>query len=113
MLFDEKEMLDICKKYGIDVVEKKGYPLCNGQEMDESFSVRDIMNDTYHASINKKTIYSEIMEVRISIDFEKKDYTNFSLNSMDNPYFMKINKGEYDKSVKPLILDNNNISIAA
>ena len=31
MLFNEEEMLKVCRKYGIDVVEKDGYPLYDKQ----------------------------------------------------------------------------------
>lgn len=44
-MFDEKQMLEICKKYGIETVEKKGYPLFQGKEMDENFSIAEIMRE--------------------------------------------------------------------
>lgn len=45
MLFDEKQVIEICNKYGIETVEKKGYPLYQGKEMDESFSIAEIMRE--------------------------------------------------------------------
>ena len=45
MLYDEEEVLRICKKYGIETVEKEGYPLYQGIEMDENFSIAEIMNE--------------------------------------------------------------------
>lgn len=45
MLYDEKEVVEICKKYGIETVEKEGYPLYQGKEMDENFSIADIMRE--------------------------------------------------------------------
>lgn len=45
MLFDEKQVLEICKKYGIETVRKKGYPLYQGKEMDESFSIAESMRE--------------------------------------------------------------------
>lgn len=113
MLFNEKEMLDICKKYGIDVVEKKGYPLFNGKEMDENFSMCEIMNNACCEAVNKKIIYSETLEIQVSIDFEGNDYTNCSLNSLDKPYFIKTDNSEQNRGVKSLMVNNNNISIAA
>lgn len=45
MLYDEAEVLEICNKYGIETVEKKGYPLHQDKEMDENFSIADIMRE--------------------------------------------------------------------
>lgn len=45
MLFDEKQVLEICKKYGIETVRKKGYPIYQGKEMDERFSIAEIMRE--------------------------------------------------------------------
>lgn len=44
MLYDEKQMLEICKKYGIETVEKEGYPLYQGKEMDGNFSYSEMMH---------------------------------------------------------------------
>lgn len=44
MLYDEKLVLEICKKYGIETVKKKGYPLYRGEEMTpDNFSIGEIM----------------------------------------------------------------------
>lgn len=45
MLYNEKEVVEICNKYGIETVEKKGYPLYQGKEMDENFSIVDIIRE--------------------------------------------------------------------
>lgn len=42
-MYDEKEMLRICKKYNIDVVKKDGLPLYMGEEMNEDFSFANLM----------------------------------------------------------------------
>lgn len=44
-MYDEKEVVEICKKYGIEIVEKEGYPLYQGIEMDENFSIAEIMRE--------------------------------------------------------------------
>ena len=44
-MYDEKQMLEICKKYGIETVKKEGYPLYMGKEMDENFSIAEIMRE--------------------------------------------------------------------
>lgn len=45
MLYDEKQVIEICNKYGIETVKKKGYPLYQGKEMDENFSISEIMHE--------------------------------------------------------------------
>ena len=114
MLFNEKEMLNICKKYGIDVVEKEGYPLYDGDEMDESFSMDDIMNDTYNITMSTKIIYSNTIELELPITFENSDFTNFFLNAVDKPSFISMDIGEYYYIKAPSSISNNsNVSIAA
>ena len=44
MLYDEKEVVQICKKYGIETVKKNGAPLYMGKEMDENFSFSEMMH---------------------------------------------------------------------
>lgn len=44
-MFDEKEVVEICKKYGIETVRKEGYPLYQGKEMDKNFSIAEIMRE--------------------------------------------------------------------
>lgn len=112
-MFSEKEMLKVCRKYGIDVVEKDGYPLYNGQEMDESFSISDIMNDSCNIGINEQVIFSEALEINVDIDFESNDYVNCSLDDLDKLYFIEADNDERYKGIRSLVLDSNNISIAA
>ena len=45
VLYNEKEVVEICNKYGIETVENKEYPLYQGKEMDEKFSIVDIMHE--------------------------------------------------------------------
>lgn len=45
MVCNEEEVLRICKKYGIETVEKEGYPIYRDKEMDENFSISDIMHE--------------------------------------------------------------------
>ena len=72
MLFDEKEMLEICNKYGIEVVESNGYPLDNGIEMNpETFSFKELMNE--HKRIQYKTsiVVTESIKTHVSIEKTK------------------------------------------
>lgn len=113
MYFDENEMLEICKKYGIDVIEKEGYPLCNGRELNDSFSIRDIMNDICNIAVNMKTIYTETLDLKVSIGHEDNGYTNCSLNNLEKTCYIKRDNDGHCDSEKSLILNDNNISIAA
>ena len=112
MLFNEKEMLKVCRKYGIDVVEKDGYPLYDEQEIDENFSICDIMNDSCNVGINEKIIYSEVLEINIGIDFESNDYANCSSDGLDKLCIIETENNERYEGIGSLML-NNNISIAA
>lgn len=56
MLYNEDEVKRICAKYGIETVEKEGYPVYMGEEMDENFSFAEMM--------------------RQSVDFEKAKSAN-------------------------------------
>lgn len=53
MLFNEQEIIEICNKYGIEVVKKSGFPLYMGEEMDENFSVEEMMKDSCEFHIDK------------------------------------------------------------
>ena len=58
MLYDEEEILRICKKYGIKTVKKNGMPLYKGKEMDENFSIAEIMHEPV---VIKDGIWDEIL----------------------------------------------------
>ena len=113
MLFDENEMLEVCKKHGIDIVEKDGYPLYNGDEMNADFSIYDIMHDTCNIAVSEKTIYSGMMQLDMSVNFEVDEYINYSLNYLNELCFVNVNKDERCRKVESSIPDNNMISISA
>lgn len=46
MLYNEDEVKRTCKKYGIETVEKEGYPIYMGKEMDENFSFSEMMRQS-------------------------------------------------------------------
>lgn len=58
MLYDEKELMEVCKKYGIKTVKKKGMPLYKGKEMDENFSIAEIMHESIPIKVS---IWDEIL----------------------------------------------------
>lgn len=45
-MYDKKEVIEICNKYGIETVETEGYPIYMGKEMDEKFSIAEIMRES-------------------------------------------------------------------
>lgn len=113
MIFNEKEMIEVCQKYGIDIIEKEGYPLYDGNEMNETFSMEDIMHDTYTISIDEKTIYSKTLELKVSVIFERNDLINCYTNDADKPHFINLDNDEHYKNVRSSMTSNNNISLAA
>ena len=46
MLYNEEEVVRICKKHGIKMVEKEGCPLFTGEEMDENFPISQIFDES-------------------------------------------------------------------
>lgn len=59
MLYNEEEVLRICKKYGIKAVKKSGYPIYEGKEMDENFSVEEILREPIINSGNVLVVRSK------------------------------------------------------
>lgn len=66
MLFDEKEMLELCKKYNIETVKKEGYPIFDGEDMNDSFMISSIMNVPIVQTSNIK-IASQVISTSISM----------------------------------------------
>ena len=54
MLYDEKEVMEVCKKYGIKTVKKNGMPLYKGKEMDENFSFSEMMHEPIRVKRNTR-----------------------------------------------------------
>lgn len=111
MLFNEAEMLKICEKYGIEVVEKEGYPLDMDQEMDENFSVEMIMREP----IIEKNIIISSECISLSLPIYHEDmlvvnsyYSNLECN--DRIYFPKL---EVDIKMSSSISYNNENKLAA
>lgn len=91
MLFNEKQMLDVCKKYGIDVIQKDGFPLYQGVEMDENFSVDEIMYETSSFVGSGNVIFQEM--VSIPVFFESQEMYNYITTECT----MQINLPKADK----------------
>lgn len=100
MLYNEEEVLNICKKYGIETIETEGYPIYMDEEMDENFSIAEIMHEpikTIHSSdfvkISMKTsknmslscnFYNSEIVPSICYEREIDNNTNTSTISCDN-----------------------------
>ena len=76
MLFNEKEMRELCKRYNIEIInsDDKDY------YKDIEFSMNDIMNEPYIYTVVEKCVVSESIEISIAKenDFyfnDKKDCT--------------------------------------
>ena len=50
--------MEVCKKYGIETVKKNGMPLYKGKEMDENFSIAEIMHEPIRIRVR---IWDEVL----------------------------------------------------
>lgn len=104
MLFNEKEMLDICEKYGIDVVEKDGYPLYNGEDLSPDFAISELMHESYKTIIQEKTIFAQSIEMKLSLNEDFCCYIN-----MENCMFCSVKRDDSFENVTSSIeYDNEN-----
>lgn len=46
-LYNKKEMLHVCNKYGIETVKKVGAPLYQSKEINDDFSFEKMMQEPY------------------------------------------------------------------
>ena len=105
MLFNEKEMLELCKKHSIDVVEKEGYPLFNGIELSPDLSISELLNNPHCTTIEEKTLYSK--SAKISINFN----SNIIIENTDNTnieYFNVVKDNKYSLVVSSIDSDSEN-----
>ena len=64
MMYNEREMINICKKYGIELVEKEGNPIYMGKEMDDDFSFSEMMKKTVQSD---DSIYAVVETIELSL----------------------------------------------
>lgn len=107
MLFNEKQMLDICKKYGIDVVEHEGYPLYMGEEMNENFSFSEMMYQPIEIVDNSVIYSSESIQLSIPVFMDKTPSCNFYCSDVKKDLFYKKESSE-DKRLSSIPYDNQN-----
>ena len=102
MLYNEEEVLNICKKYGIETIETEGYPIYMDEEMDENFSIADIMHEPI------KTIRSSDL-VKISMKTSKNTLSNcnfYDSETVSTIFYEKENDGDINTST--ISCDNQN-----
>lgn len=67
MLFDEKEMIELCEKYGIPVVENKGIPMFKNEDMTEDFLISEVMNEPYVSYADNIKISSKKYSLNVTL----------------------------------------------
>lgn len=108
MLFNEKEMLELCEKHGIEIVEKEGYPLLDGAEMSSDFSISELLNESYSTVIEERTLYTNSMNMCIDCSWDViKNVNNSNIESCN---IIKDNK--YSLIVSTINFNNENRSAA-
>ena len=104
-MYNEEEILRICKKYNIDVIKKEGLPLYNGEEMDENFSFENLMRESIPLFGEDIILSSECFNFSISVYYdhsnEYNDYLRNSLNSLEY-------KNEKDNNEYNFVIPTNN-----
>lgn len=102
MLYNEEEVLNICKKYGIETVETEGYPLYMGEEMDENFSISGIMNEPM------KIIQSSDL-IKISMKTSKNMLSNCNFYNSEEVSTVSYEKEtDYNTNISTISCDNQN-----
>ena len=64
MLYNEKEMLELCKRYNIEVINSND----KDYYKDFEFSMKDIMNEPYTHIVVEKCVASESMKIPITME---------------------------------------------
>lgn len=70
MLYNEEEVLRICKKYGIETEVMEGYPTYMGKEMNENFSIEEIMREPIPFANNSIICTSGIVKLSLPVFVE-------------------------------------------
>lgn len=81
-MFDEKEMLELCEKYGIDIVEKDGYPLLNGNELTSDFSISELFKEAHSVKVEERVLYTSL--IKMSVDFSSTVFENVNKVSVES-----------------------------
>lgn len=94
MLFNEKEMRELCKRYDIEIINSDD----EDYYKDIEFSMNDIMNEPYIHTVVEKCIVSESMKIPIVVENDpffdnnkdcicqviKEDYYDHLISTVDS-----------------------------
>lgn len=75
MLFNEEQMRNLCKEYGIDVVEENGYPMLNNIEITSEDIKAAISDHNVSATGLSYTFYS-VKNVELNLNLKDTIYCN-------------------------------------
>lgn len=106
MLYDEEEVLRICKKYGIETEVTEGYPTYMGEEINESFSIADIMYEPVKLT---RDVYvsSEIVTLSIPVILDRGSCLNcYPTEYREGIVYKK--DSEEEKIISSIPRDNEN-----
>ena len=112
MLFDEKEMLELCKKYDIPVVENNGVPLFENEEMTEEFLISEIMNEPYVSYNSNINISSKKYSLNIPLISSSKSKTEMIDNASELKY-CSVRKDKYYNNCTSTINKKSKNAVAA
>ena len=96
MLFNEKEMRELCKRYDIEIINGDDKDYYN----DTEFSMNDIMNEPYIHPVIEKCIVSESMKIVITPE------DDFFINDKNDCNCQVVKEDYYDCLVS---VDSNSI----
>ena len=86
-MYNEEEMLRICKKHNIDVVKKEGLPLYNGEEMNENFSFENLMHESILLFDTDIISSSECFNFSLPVYYDHSNEYNFVIpTNNENKY---------------------------
>ena len=107
MLYNEDEVKRICEKYGIETVEKEGYPIYMGEEMDENFSFSEMMRQPITFKDDIITLSSETITLSLPICVEPLFYNNCYPSEYENKISCE-KECDFDKITSSIPYDNQN-----
>lgn len=107
MLYNEAEVLAICKKYGIETVKKEGAPLYQDEEMEDGFSYSDMMHEPCKFMDDGIFISSSFINMSLSVYGEHRSYNRILAGNSDRIEYDG-NMDENDKVTSSISNNNEN-----
>lgn len=97
MLFNEKEMYELCKRYDIEIINSDDQDYYK----DIEFSMSDIMNEPYIHTVVEKSFAFEPMKIPISME------NDFFVDNKNNHVCQVVKEDYYDCLVS--IVDSDTV----